>query len=59
MIRKMADNSSPTMTVEQTDNNFVIKLISLVSKKEIKFTVGEEFEETQPDGSVFKVNFIF
>lgn len=58
MIRKMADNSSPTMTIEQTDNSFVIKLISMVSKKEVKFTIGEEFEETQQDGSIFKVSVI-
>jgi len=53
----MAGASSPDLEVTQDGNKFHAKLHSLVHSKETDFTIGEEFEETQQNGAVMKVDF--
>ena len=55
MIRKMVGAGKPDLDIKQDGDKFEIKLISTFKNRENNFTVGEEFEETQHDGSKMKV----
>ena len=56
LIRKMACSASPELEVVQNQNEMKISLISMVKTKHEEFTVGEEFEEKQHDGLMYKVS---
>ena len=56
MMRKMASAMNPDNEITQDNDAFVIKIISKVFTKESSFTIGEEFEDTQQSGDVFKVS---
>lgn len=55
MIRKMASMSSPELEVSHEGDKFIIITKSAMMTKEWKVTVGEECEDTQKNGVVFKV----
>ncbi|XP_070577847.1 cellular retinoic acid-binding protein 1-like [Ptychodera flava] len=50
LVRKAMAKLPLTVTVKQDGDNFAIKTVTLVKVFEQKFTVGEEFEETNPFG---------
>ena len=56
MIRKAAGFSKPTCIIEQNGDEFHIQLISMKSVDD-KFTIGTDFEQTQPNGVVFIVRY--
>ncbi|KAI0208813.1 hypothetical protein LSAT2_006530 [Lamellibrachia satsuma] len=51
----MASHSNPTVDISQDGEKFHIKLHSLFVTRESTFTVGDEYEETQHNGTVMKV----
>ena len=58
MVRKMASHSNPTVDISQDGEKFHIKLHSLFVTRESTFTVGDEYEETQHNGTVMKVSMV-
>lgn len=55
MARKMAGMMNPEVEMVQDGDKFEVKMVFPMFKKEIAFTVGQEFEETQKNGNVMKV----
>merc|ERR1711939_1089913 len=50
VTRKLGNKSSPTVTVTEDNGEYTFKQESLVKTSEIKFKLGEEFEEVTADG---------
>jgi len=50
VTRKLGNKSSPVVTVSEEGGEFTFKSESLVKTSEIKFKVGEQFEELTADG---------
>ena len=50
VTRKLGNKSSPTVTVTEENGEFTFKQESLVKTSEIKFKIGEEFDEVTADG---------
>merc|ERR1712154_181855 len=50
VTRKLGNKSSPTITVTEENGLYTFKQESLVKTSEIKFKIGEEFEELTADG---------
>lgn len=54
----MVTSSSPNLDVTQDGNKITLRLHSRVMNKEMSFTIGEEFDETQQDGAEMRVTYI-
>lgn len=55
VIRKVAVNTSPTIEISVADDGtFTVKTISTFKNSELKFKLGEEFEEKRMDGITVK-----
>ncbi|XP_067133353.1 fatty acid-binding protein isoform X3 [Centruroides vittatus] len=54
VMRKLGATSKPTVEISQDGDAWSIKTITTFKTSEIKFKLGEEFEETRMDGSVVK-----
>ena len=54
-IRKTFGQMKPFVEIEQDGDNFVIKIASVIMNREEKFTVGQEYEQAEMQGAVFKV----
>lgn len=54
VTRKLAESSTPTVEIKQEGDEFVIKTIAF-KNSEIRFKLGEEFEEKRLDGATVKV----
>jgi len=50
VTRKLGNKSSPTVTVTEQSGEYTFKQESLVKTSEIKFKIGEEFDEVTADG---------
>jgi hypothetical protein len=50
VVRRLAQSSKPLVTISQDGDYIVIKTASAVKTTEIKFKLGEEFEEARADG---------
>merc|ERR1712121_357040 len=50
LLRKAATWSTPHMEITETDGNWSIKTSTTLKTMELKFKIGEEFDETTPDG---------
>ena len=50
MLRKAATVSTPVMEITEEDGVWSIKTSTALKSMELKFKLGEEFEETTPDG---------
>ena len=50
MTRKLGNKSSPTVTVTEEGGEYTFKQESLVKTSEIKFKLGQEFDEVTADG---------
>nr|ALS04313.1 cellular retinoic acid-binding protein 2 [Acartia pacifica]ALS04315.1 cellular retinoic acid-binding protein 2 [Acartia pacifica] len=54
LLRKAATVSTPVMEVSEEDGVWTIKTSTTLKTMELKFKVGEEFDETTPDGREVK-----
>ena len=50
VTRKLGNKSSPTVTITEDAGEFTFKQESLVKTSEIKFKIGQEFDELTADG---------
>jgi len=50
LLRKAATASTPIMEVTKEGDVYTIKTSTVLKSMELKFKLGEEFEETTPDG---------
>ncbi|KAG8185490.1 hypothetical protein JTE90_019748 [Oedothorax gibbosus] len=53
VTRKMAETSKPTVEIKQEGAEYVIKTLAF-KNSEIRFKLGEEFEENRLDGATVK-----
>merc|ERR1712088_466730 len=54
VTRKLGNKSAPTVTITEDGGEFTFKQESLVKTSEIKFKIGEEFDEVTADGRQVK-----
>ncbi|XP_064612265.1 sodium/calcium exchanger regulatory protein 1-like [Liolophura sinensis] len=54
VLRKLASTAKPEQHISVDGDNWTIKTTSLVKNTEIKFTLGQEFDETTADGRKVK-----
>ncbi|XP_066974470.1 sodium/calcium exchanger regulatory protein 1 [Macrobrachium rosenbergii] len=54
VMRKMGNTATPTVEITQEDDTYSMKTVTTFKTTEIKFKLGEEFEETTADGRVVK-----
>nr|KAB1091164.1 lipocalin/fatty-acid binding family protein [Acinetobacter baumannii] len=54
VMRKLGASSKPTVEITQDGDTWSIKTVTTFKTTEIKFKLGEEFEETRMDGSIVK-----
>merc|ERR1712107_512090 len=52
--RKLGNKTTPTVTFTENGGEYTFKTESLVKTSEIKFRIGEEFDETTADGRQVK-----
>ena len=50
LLRKAATVSTPVMEVSETDGVWTIKTTTTLKSVELRFRIGEEFDEITPDG---------
>ena len=50
VTRKLGNKSSPVVTITEEAGEFTMKQESLVKTSEIKFRIGQEFDEVTADG---------
>lgn len=55
VMRKMGNAATPTVEISLEDGVYTLKTITTFKTTEIKFKLGEEFEETTADGRTVKV----
>lgn len=55
MMRKMGNAATPTVEITKDGDTYTMKTTTTFKTTEIKFKLGEEFEETTADGRVVKV----
>ena len=56
VTRKLGNKSSPVVTITEDAGEFTMKQESLVKTSEIKFRIGQEFDEVTADGRQGKFN---
>jgi len=54
LLRKAAMASSPVMTISETGGNWTVLTKTTAKTTEVKFRMGEEFDETSADGRTCK-----
>ena len=55
MVKTAAKTLKPTMEVEVSGDTYILRTLSTFKNTEIKFRLGEEFEEDRADGKRVKV----
>lgn len=55
-MRKAGSLAKPVVEIKQDGDYFIIKTTTTFKTSEIKFKLGEEFDETRMDGSSCKVS---
>lgn len=55
ILRNLAKTTKPTIEVSLDGDVYTVKTITTMKTTEIKFKLGEEFEETRMDGKTVKV----
>jgi len=53
VTRKMAESSKPTVEIKQEGDEYIIKTLAF-KNSEIRFKLGQEFEEKRLDGNTVK-----
>merc|ERR1712058_34848 len=59
LLRKAATVSTPVMEVSEEGGTWTIKTSTTLKTMELKFKLGEEFDETTPDGREVKATVTF
>ncbi|KAI4490952.1 hypothetical protein M0802_010626 [Mischocyttarus mexicanus] len=54
IARKMMGMASPRMEISNDGDKWTIRTVSLMRNIELKFVLGEEYEETLPSGEILK-----
>ena len=54
-MRKMANAATPVVDITLDNETYSMKSTTTFKTTEIKFKLGEEFEETTADGRIVKV----
>nr|AAL68638.1 cellular retinoic acid/retinol binding protein [Metapenaeus ensis] len=54
VMRKMGNAATPTVEITKDGDTYSLKTVTTFKTTEIKFKLGEEFEETTADGRVVK-----
>ncbi|XP_045132890.1 sodium/calcium exchanger regulatory protein 1-like [Portunus trituberculatus] len=54
VMRKMGNAATPTVEILLEDGTYTLKTVTTFKTTEIKFKLGEEFEETTADGRTVK-----
>lgn len=54
VMRKMGNAATPTVEITLEDGVYILKTITTFKTTEIKFKLGEEFQETTADGRTVK-----
>ncbi|XP_070579207.1 fatty acid-binding protein, brain-like [Ptychodera flava] len=54
VLRSMMTSMTPTLDIQQTGDEFVIRTITMLKTREQKFTIGKEFEEVHWGGDTKK-----
>uniref|UniRef100_A0A1W7RAI2 Fatty acid-binding protein n=1 Tax=Hadrurus spadix TaxID=141984 RepID=A0A1W7RAI2_9SCOR len=54
VMRKLGASSKPVVEISNDGDTWTIKTITTFKTSEIKFKLGEEFQETRLDGSIVK-----
>ncbi|XP_064087830.1 sodium/calcium exchanger regulatory protein 1-like [Macrobrachium nipponense] len=54
VMRKMGNTATPSVEITLEDDTYSLKTVTTFKTTEIKFKLGEEFEETTADGRVVK-----
>merc|ERR1712042_164811 len=54
ILKKAATATTPVMTVSEENGEWTIKTSTMLKSMELKFKLGEEFEEKTPDGREVK-----
>nr|AFN08746.1 fatty acid binding protein [Scylla paramamosain] len=54
VMRKMGNAATPTVEITLDDGTYTLKTVTTFKTTEIKFKLGEEFEETTADGRTVK-----
>lgn len=57
-MRKAGSLAKPVVEIKQDGDYFIIKTTTTFKTSEIKFKLGEEFDETRMDGSSCKVSLL-
>ncbi|XP_063972355.1 fatty acid-binding protein-like isoform X2 [Diachasmimorpha longicaudata] len=52
--RKMMSMANPRIEISQNDDEWTLKNVTMLRTQEIKFKLGEEYEEFMPSGVVLK-----
>ena len=59
ILRNLAKTSKPTIEVIKDGDFWIIRTHTAVRTSEIKFKIGEEFDEARMDGKTVKVRYYF
>merc|ERR1739838_1235617 len=59
LLRKAATVSTPVMEITEADGTWNIKTSTMLKTMELKFKLGEEFDETTPDGREVSAKVVF
>ena len=56
IVKTAAKNTKPTLEVAVDGDSYIFRSLSTFKNTEIKFKLGEEFEESRADGKKVKVS---
>lgn len=56
--RLIGNKLKPSQEISVSDGNWSIKTVSTFKSSELKFKIGEEFDETTPDGRAVKTTVV-
>lgn len=59
LMKKMGASATPTQVIDVSGNDVTIKTITTFRTSELKFTIGQEFEEKTIDGRTVKTTINF
>jgi len=58
VLRNLAKTSTPVVEITKTDDTYSLKTLTAIKNSEIKFKLGEEFEEARMDGKNVKTKIV-
>jgi len=58
VLRNLAKTSTPVIEISKDDDTYTLKTTTAIKNSEIKFKLGEEFEEARMDGKNVKTKIV-